>query len=144
MITLALQSCLRPRIGRSRAFSLPWSHSMRLLPILLDAVPGGWKQLLEHRRVHRRLIGGYLAGCDLGGANRPLEEPAGCPHVPPGSDEHVNNLPELVDRSIHVAPLSGNLHVGFVHLPAVADSMSAGPSGVDQQRREALHPPIDG
>jgi hypothetical protein len=31
MITLALRSWLRPRIGRSRAFSRPWSHSMRLL-----------------------------------------------------------------------------------------------------------------
>jgi hypothetical protein len=31
MITLALRSCLRPRIGSSRAFSLPWSH---LIPLL--------------------------------------------------------------------------------------------------------------
>ena len=30
-ITLALRSCLRPRIGRSRAFSRPWSASTRLL-----------------------------------------------------------------------------------------------------------------
>ena len=28
---LALRSCLSPHIGRSRAFSRPWSHSMRLL-----------------------------------------------------------------------------------------------------------------
>jgi hypothetical protein len=27
MITLELRSCLSPRIGRSLAFSLPWSHS---------------------------------------------------------------------------------------------------------------------
>jgi hypothetical protein len=31
MITLALRSRLRPRIGRNRAFNLPWSHSTRLL-----------------------------------------------------------------------------------------------------------------
>src|SRR5215216_6848392 len=31
MIALALRSCLSPRIGRRRAFSLPWSHSTRLL-----------------------------------------------------------------------------------------------------------------
>jgi DDE domain len=31
MITSALRSCLSPRIGRSRAFSRPWSHSIRLL-----------------------------------------------------------------------------------------------------------------
>src|SRR5215216_7586228 len=29
--TVALRSCLSPGIGRSRAFSRPWSHSMRLL-----------------------------------------------------------------------------------------------------------------
>jgi hypothetical protein len=31
MTTLALRSYLSPRIGCSRAFSLPWSHSTRLL-----------------------------------------------------------------------------------------------------------------
>jgi hypothetical protein len=31
MITLALRSCLSPRIGRSRAFSWPWSPSIPLL-----------------------------------------------------------------------------------------------------------------
>jgi len=30
-ITLRLRSCLSPRIARSRAFSLPWSHSIALL-----------------------------------------------------------------------------------------------------------------
>jgi hypothetical protein len=31
MITLALRSCLSPRIGRSRDFKRPWSASTRLL-----------------------------------------------------------------------------------------------------------------
>jgi hypothetical protein len=31
MTTLALRSCLSPRIGRGRVFSLPWSPSTRLL-----------------------------------------------------------------------------------------------------------------
>lgn len=63
---------LRPHIGRCPAFSLPWSHSTRLLHTA-RLVPGGWKQLLEDRRVYRRLIGGYLTGCELGGANHPLQ-----------------------------------------------------------------------
>ena len=31
MITRAVRSVLRPRIGRNRALSRPWSHSTRLL-----------------------------------------------------------------------------------------------------------------
>jgi hypothetical protein len=57
MITLALWSCLRPRIGRRRDFSLPWSHSNAVVGVPVGAVPRRWQQLLQHHRVHRRLIG---------------------------------------------------------------------------------------
>jgi len=49
-------------------------------------------------------------------------------------DEHVDDLPELVDRSVHVAPSAGDLHIGLVCLPVVADGMPAGPGGLSQQR----------
>jgi hypothetical protein len=65
MMILAQRSCLRPRIGRSRAFSRPWSASMRLFWVLLGVVPGGWDQLVEHDRVSRRLVGGHLGGVTL-------------------------------------------------------------------------------
>jgi hypothetical protein len=35
------------------------------------------------------------------------------------------------------------LHIRLVHLPAVADSVPAGASGLGQQRREPLDPPVD-
>src|SRR5918994_711201 len=41
------------------------------------AVPRRWQQLLQHRRVHRRLIGSDLDRRDLGHADGSLEEPAG-------------------------------------------------------------------
>ncbi len=44
---------------------------------------------------------------------------------------------------MHVAPHTGNLHIGLIHKPSVADAVTAGPSRLDDQRREALDPPID-
>jgi hypothetical protein len=52
-------------------------------------------------------------------------------------------LPELVDRSVDIAPPAGDLDIGLVDLPAVADGMAAGPGGLGQQRRKPQHPPID-
>jgi hypothetical protein len=51
---------------------------------------------------------------------------SGC--VPSGGQEHVDDLAELVDRPIDVAPPSGDLDRGRIDLPAVADGMAAGPA----------------
>jgi 5'-3' exonuclease, N-terminal resolvase-like domain len=63
--------------------------------------------------------------------------------VPLPGYQHVDDLAELIDRAVDVAPLASHLHIGLVHLPAVTDGVAAWPSGVGQQRREAQHPPID-
>jgi hypothetical protein len=39
---------------------------------------------------------------------------------------------------------AGNFDVGFVDEPAIAWSVPAGPSRVDEQRYEPLHPAVDG
>ena len=49
----------------------------------------------------------------------------------------------LVDRPTDVAPTAGDLDVGRIDLPVVADRMPAGPGGLGQQRREPLHPAVD-
>jgi hypothetical protein len=48
--------------------------------------------------------------------------------------EHVDDLPELVDRPVDVASPTGDPHVGLVDLPAVTDAMAAGPGRLGQQR----------
>jgi hypothetical protein len=111
--------------------------------VAVGAVPGGWHQLLQHRRAHRRLIACDLDGRDLGHADRPLKESASCREIPSPGDEDVDDLPELVSRAVHRAPLTRDLHIGLVHLPEVTDGVSARSGGVDQQRREPLHPPVD-
>src|SRR4029453_15753015 len=63
----------------------------------------------EHRRVHRGVVGDPLDWCDLHRADGALEEPAGRGRVPPRGHEHVDDLPELVDRAVDVAPLPATL-----------------------------------
>jgi hypothetical protein len=50
----------------------------------------------------------------------------------------------LVDRSVHVPLYPGNLHVGFIDEPAITDTVPGRPCGVDGQRGEVLHAPVDG
>src|SRR5829696_1023966 len=114
-----------------------------VVAIPIGAVPGGRHQLLQHRRVHRRLIGGDLDGHNLGHSDRPLKEAASCHDIPSPGDEDVDDLPELIDRAVHIAPLTRDLHIRLVHLPAATHGVPARPSGVDQQRREPLYPPVD-
>jgi hypothetical protein len=112
--------------------------------VLLGAVPGRRQQVLQHDRVGCRSVGPDLHWHHLGGVEGPFEEPPGCLSVALWSDEHVDDLPELVDRAIDVPPLPSDLHIRLVHLPAVPDAMPTWPGGFGQQRREALDPPVNG
>ena len=49
----------------------------------------------------------------------------------------------LVDSSVNVPPHTGDADVGFVDEPAIADTVPARPSRLDDQRGEALHPSVD-
>jgi hypothetical protein len=68
--------------------------------VSVGAVPCRWQQPLQHQRIHRRPVGDDLGGPDLGRADGPLEEPVGGRGISPSGDEHVDDLPELVDRSV--------------------------------------------
>jgi len=74
----------------------------------------------------------------------PAEEPARRRRVPLVGGQHVDDLPELVDRPVQVAPPTGHLDVRLVHPPPVAGRVLTGPSGVGEQRGESLHPAEDG
>jgi hypothetical protein len=115
-----------------------------IVGVLIGAVPRRREQLLQRDRVGRRLVGDDLHGRDLGCGDGPLEEAAGGLGVAPRGDEHVDDLAELVDRAVDVAPPTGDLHIGLVHEPAISNTMTAGSGGVGQQRREPLDPAVDG
>jgi len=52
-----------------------------VIGVLVGATPGRRHQLLEHARIHRRVIGDDLDRGDLGRADGLLEEPSGCLEV---------------------------------------------------------------
>jgi hypothetical protein len=72
--------------------------------IPIGAMPGRRHQLLQHARVHRRLVGCDLDRRALGRADGPLEEASGRPDVAPWGDEHLDDLPELVDGTVDITP----------------------------------------
>jgi hypothetical protein len=139
----ALRSCLSPRIGRRRAFNRPWSASMWLFAYWSARCQAAGASS-STTLVHRRVVGDDLDRADLGRADGLLEEPSGCLEVAVRGDDHLEDLAELVSRTIDVAPLARDLHVGLVDLPAITDGVPARPSGISEQRREPLHPPVDG
>jgi hypothetical protein len=107
-------------------------------------VPGRRQQLIEDHWVGRRPVGDDLDRHRHGRSDGPFEEPTRRRHIPPRSHEHVDDLPELVDRPVDVAPLAGDLHIGLVREPALTDNVPTGPGGFGQQGREPLHPTVDG
>jgi hypothetical protein len=50
----------------------------------------------------------------------------------------------LINGPEHVAPLAGDLHVGLVDIPTVADRAPTGHGRIREEWREALDPPVDG
>jgi hypothetical protein len=58
--------------------------------------------------------------------------------------EHIDDLAALVHSQVHVRPNPSHSHVGLIYEPAVTNTVPARPRDLDDQWREALHPPVDG
>jgi hypothetical protein len=56
----------------------------------------------------------------------------------------VRHLAPLVDCVVHVAPHPGHPHVGLIDEPAITRAVPTRSRRFDHERREALHPPVDG
>jgi hypothetical protein len=111
--------------------------------VLLGAMPRR-QQLLQDHQGRSAPDRHHLARHRPGRADGPLEESTGRPEIPRWRDEDVDDLPELIDRTVNLAPGAGDLHIGLIHLPAVTDNVAAGPGSLGQQGREPLHPRVDG
>jgi hypothetical protein len=77
-----------------------------------------------------------LGGPDLGRADGPLNEPPGSRGISPSGDEYVDDLPELADRAVDVAPLPDDPHIRLVHRPAISHGVATRSGGLGQQRRD--------
>src|SRR3546814_1361477 len=58
----------------------------------------------QHDRVGRRPIGDDLYGRHLGHADGLLKEPTGCGRVATRREKHIDDLAELIDGPVQVAP----------------------------------------
>ena len=103
---------------------------------------GTWQQVIQRPGVSLCAVGGHL-GRSRAVPQRAGEEPAGGRQIPLLRDQHVDDLPELIDRTVEVDPPTGDLDIGFIGEPAIAQSVSARLGCVDHQGREALYPAVD-
>jgi hypothetical protein len=128
LITRAEQSRLSPRIGVKSGLEPSMIGFDGIVCVLL----------IEHSCVGRGSVGGHLARAwaVLKGAG---EEAAGGHQIPFLGDQHVDDLPELINRPVQIDPPSGGFHIRLVHDPPVTGAVPAGAGRVDQQRREPLH-----
>src|SRR5437764_10808652 len=111
---------------RSQApLQLPVVGFHSVVGVNLRTVPRTRGQLINNIRVDRRLISGDLHRDHLRGGLRPGEKTPGRATVPPRGHIHVDDLPELVDRPVYVAPPTGHLDVSLIHPPAVPDTVPA-------------------
>jgi hypothetical protein len=90
-------------------------------------------------RVHRRFVSGDLHRDGFRGGQRPGEETPGRTTISPHGHRYVDELPELVDCPVDIAPPIGDFDVGPIDPPAVADTVPAWAWRLRQERREALH-----
>jgi hypothetical protein len=116
--TLAVRSVFKPRIGLSRAFSRPWSHSTLLFwfwPVLCGAA--GTRFSITCAHAEAPVVDNLARVAVNSQGNREEMRPAG--NVPTLRDVHVDHLGPPDDRSVDVGPGSGDLDAGLVDEPAV-------------------------
>jgi hypothetical protein len=114
----------------------------RVVSVLLGDMTGGGHQLIKHPRVGGRAISADL---DRGqpvtkGAG---EESTSGGQIPLLGDHDVDDLPELIDRSVQIDPPAADLDVRFVDKPAITGGVPAGSGRINQQWGEPVHPAIN-
>src|SRR5215211_2950221 len=103
MITRAVRSHLRPRIGRSRDLSRSWAAS--IVRVLLGGVEHARHELINDGEEGPGPVGHDLSRLAVS-AQRRREEPSRSLGVAPGGDVDIDDLAVLVDRPVDVAPPS--------------------------------------
>jgi hypothetical protein len=113
-----------------------------IVRISLHNVTRQRQQLIEYPRIGRRPI-----SVDLGRTWTVSEgvgkELASGRQIPLLGDQHVDDLPILVNRPIQIYPATGDFDISLVDIPPITRRVPTGPGRINQQRGKPLHPPID-
>ena len=134
---------LQPAHRSESVFELAVIGLDRIVRVSLDVMPRRRDQLVEHGRVDRGGVGDHLARCHLQHRQGPLEEPVGAIGVAARGDEHVDDLPALVDGPVDIPPDTVDLDIRLIHEPPITRRTTSEPRRVRQQRCEPLYPPVD-
>jgi hypothetical protein len=59
--------------------------------------------------------------------------------IPLLRDQHVDDVPILVDRPIQIDLATGDFDISLVDIPLITRRVPAGPGRINQQRGEPLH-----
>src|ERR687894_817398 len=97
----------------------------RIIPVLLHDMAYGRQQLIEHPRISRCPVGAHLAWARAV-LKSSGEELAGGRLIPVLRHQHINDLPELVDRAVEVDPPAGNLDIRFIDEPSIPGACRQG------------------
>ena len=91
--------------------------------VLLEDVPCGRDDVLDHAGVDRCPVGGDL---DRSGARveRAGEERSCSAGITAFENENVDDLAVLVDRAVEVRPAAGDLDVGLLDEPALTGAVA--------------------
>ena len=96
-----------------------------VVSVRLGSVPGRWEQFLQHPRIGRCPVSNDCRR-QLRRVDGPRKEPVHRRCIPPWGHLHVNDLAELVDRTVDGPPAAADLHIRLVHGPAISNTMTAG------------------
>jgi hypothetical protein len=109
--------------------------------VLLKDMSRGRRELVDHKGVDRRPIGGDLDRRRAAGQRAGEERPCSRA-VAAFADQDVDDLTVLVDRPVQVGPAARDLDLRFIDEPPITRRVACRTRGVDELRREGLHPPI--
>src|SRR5262249_42255261 len=109
--------------------------------VLVEDVPGGRDDLVDHARVHRCPIRGDFDRRRAVRESAGEERPCGA-GVAALADQYVDDLTVLIDRAVQVGPPARDLDVRFIDEPPITRHVACRTRGVDELLGEGLHPPI--
>src|ERR1700730_8215077 len=141
MMTLAVASVFRPRIGHSLALSRPWSHSTWLFAYraVLWNAPGRTSSMTCSRA--RSVTTSSRAACTPSAS---VKNPRAAGMSRRAETYTSITCPCSSTARVHIPPDAADPHVGLVDEPASPHRVPARACRVDSERGEVLHPAVQG
>jgi hypothetical protein len=132
----------RPRTGRSRAFSRPWSASIGLFAYCSTtcSAEGTSSSSTLGYTGARSVV--TLTGI-VSARNARMKKRRAAARSRVAESRTSMTWPYWVDRPVEIGSATSDLHAGLAGEPPISGSVPTGPGRLGELRREPLHPPVD-